>query len=189
MISSEKQVRQMKKILIPIVIVVGALATQAQKVKVGPDRNIDLTKYKTYFLDSVPAQNPIIRQTITDAVDSALKTKGLTKVQQDPDVTVVIWPATDSTLYISNPSWSSAMGSAASTGIAVRSQSWPITQGTLVIDIADARTKNSVWRAEAISTLKHGPTGDLAKDARSVDKPIRKAVEKMFKQFPHPKQN
>lgn len=178
----------MKKVIILLVMLMGAVSAQAQKVKVGADRNIDLTKYKTYHLEDVAARNPIVKQTIIDSVEAALTAKGLTKVQNGADVTVVIFAATDSSMNISNPSWSNAMGSAGSTGIGVPSQAWLVTKGTLVVDIADARTKESVWRAQATDTLKQGPTGDMAKDAKSVDKTIRKAVEKMFKQFPHPKQ-
>ena len=56
-----------------------------------------------------------------------------------------------------------------------------------MVDIADARTKSTVWRATATHTLEHGPTGVGTHDAKTVEKPIRKAVEKMFKQFPHSK--
>jgi Domain of unknown function (DUF4136) len=109
--------------------------------------------------------------------------KGFTKVESSPDINVAIWAATESDLHISYPSWSPALNSI-STGIVVGSQTWPVTRGTLVVDLLDAQTKNSVWRGQASDTLKHGPSGDPAKDAKSVEKPIRKAVEKMFKKFP-----
>ena len=72
------------------------------------------------------------------------------------------------------------------TGIPSSSQSWLVTKGTLVIDISDTKTKNNVWRGTATDTLSNGPTGDKAKDAKNVEKPIKKAVKKMFKQYPHP---
>ena len=50
--------------------------------------------------------------------------------------------------------------------------------------IIDARTKDGVWRGAATQTLDNGPSGDRAKDAKMVEKPINKAVQKMFKQFP-----
>jgi len=45
----------------------------------------------------------------------------------------------------------------------------------------------ALWRATASHTLENGPTGNPTRDAKTVEKPIRKAVVKMFKQFPHPK--
>ena len=43
-----------------------------------------------------------------------------------------------------------------------------------------------VWRGSATQTLEQGPSGNPMKDAKTVEKPIRKAVEKMFKQYPRP---
>ena len=112
--------------------------------------------------------------------------KGLRKVESDPELTIIFWAATESDLHVAYPGGTHTMGSALSTGMAVGTQQWAVTKGTLMVDIADARTKNSVWRATAIHTLEHGPTGNIAHDAKTVEKPIRKAVEKMFKQFPRP---
>ena len=175
----------MKKTILLALLVFGAVSVNAQKVKVGSDPAVDLSKYKTYTLERVPGANPAIGATIYEAVDSALTAKGLKRVDTDPDLNVVSWAASDSTLVTSNPSWNNSMGSAQGTGIAVSSQSWPITQGMLVVDIADAHTKASVWRGTATHTLKQ-PTGNPSKDARNVVKPIQKAVEKMFNQFPRP---
>ena len=75
------------------------------------------------------------------------------------------------------------------TGIPATSQAWPVTKGTLVINISDAKSKHGLWRGTATQTLEHGPTGELARDAKTVAKPINKAVEKMFRKFPpQPKQ-
>ena len=61
-----------------------------------------------------------------------------------------------------------------------------MTRGTLVVDLLDAKTNNSDWRGQATDTLDRGPTGDKVKDAKTIEKPIKNAVKKMFKQFPHP---
>jgi hypothetical protein len=75
------------------------------------------------------------------------------------------------------------------TGVAVGSHNFLITKGTLVVDLLDTKTNNSVWRGQATETLDRGPTGDKVRDAKTVEKPIRNAVKKMFKQFPRPKKN
>src|SRR5262249_24581171 len=118
--------------------------------------------------------------------DQALAAKGLKKVDTNPEIMVVSMAAVDADLQMSYPSWSNAMGSAASTGIVVGTQMWTVHKGMLVIDIADASTKNRVWRGSASGTLSHGPTGDTAKDAKNAEKPVKKSIEKMFKQFPRP---
>jgi hypothetical protein len=88
-------------------------------------------------------------------------------------------------MHVTNPSWAPALNSI-STGVAVGSQSWAVTKGTLVIDISDTKTKNGVWRGTASDTLNHAPSGNKAQDAKNAEKSIKKAVEKMFKKFPRP---
>ena len=169
-----------------LLLLLGAVSVSAQKVSVGSDPGVDLTKYKTYAWAQQSASiNPLISQVIISSVDSELAAKGLTKVDRDPELTVVVFGSTDSDMHVSNPSWAPSLNSIA-TGVVVGSQSFLITKGTLVVDIADAKTTKSVWRGQATQTLDHGPTGDKAKDAKMVEKPIRQSVKKMFKQFPHP---
>jgi hypothetical protein len=177
----------MKKLVAALLVLIAAAIVQAQKVKVSADPAANLTKYKTYTWDKpLPPGNPIVQQTIIDSIDQAMAAKGLTKVAEGADVTVVYFAAANADLQIGYPSWSNAMGTALPTGIAVGTQSWPVHKGTLVVDLVDGTSKNSVWRGTATQILKEGPTGNAANDAKRVEQPIRKSVEKMFKQFPRP---
>jgi hypothetical protein len=177
----------MKRLIALLITLVAVGAVAAQKVKVDADPNANLANYKTYQWDSpLPPGNPIIQQAIITAIDQALAAKGLTKVTEGADVTVVYFAATNTDIQIGHPSWSHAMGSGNSTGIAVGGQSWPVHKGTLVVDLIDGKSKASVWRASATQLLKEGPSGNPAKDAKRVEEPIRKSVDKMFKQFPKP---
>jgi hypothetical protein len=171
-------------VLVGCVIVAAALSANAQKVRVGADPSADLTKYKTYAWDQGTAgANPVVNQIIIAAVDAQFAAKGIKKVETDPDLTLSAFVWTDSDMQVSNPSWAPSLNSIA-TGVAVPSQSWVVTRGTLVVNMSDTKTKNEVWRGTATDTMKHGPTGDKIKDAKTAEKPIKKAVEKMFKQFP-----
>ena len=181
------QVKPMKILVLVLLIVANGVLVSGQKVKVGADPAADLSKYKTYaWSKPMPPGNPFVQQTIIQSIEQALAAKGLTKVEDNPDVTIAFYAATNTDIQIGYPSWSNAMGSTLSTGIAVDSQSWLVSKGMLVVDIADAGTKSTVWRGSASQTLEHGPSGNPAKDAKTVEKPIRKAVEKMFKQYPRP---
>ena len=171
----------MMKVL--IVIALFAFSVNAQKVKVGSDPAVDFSKYKTYAWDQGTLANPLIKQFIVTAVDREMSAKGLQKVDTNPDLFVTTLTATESDLATTNPSWAPQLNSIA-TGIPSSSQAWAVTKGTLMIDISDAKTKNGVWRATASHTLENGPTGDRVKDAKQVEKPINKAVQKMFKKFP-----
>ena len=168
-----------------LLIVLGSVSASAQKVSVGADPGVDLTKYKTYGWSKIASANPIANEIVVTAVDAQLAAKGLTKVEADPELTVVVFGSSMSDIHVSNPSWSPALNSIA-TGVAVGSQSWVVSKGTLVIDLLETKTNNSVWRGTATDTLDRGPTGDKAKDAKALEKPIKNAVKKMFKQFPHP---
>ena len=172
----------MKSIIILVWIVLSAGTVFAQKVKVGFDPTADFSKYRTYAWDQGVMQNPIIGQTIMTAVDKALTDKGLQKVEAEPDLMVAALISTASDLTLTHPSWTPLPNIAK--GIPVSNQTWPVTKGTLVIDISDATTTNGVWRGTATHTLENGPTGDRTRDAKTVEKPINNAVKKMFKQFP-----
>lgn len=177
-----------QKLLVAILLLLlGVVSVSAQKVSVGSDPGVDVAKYKTYAWAKEPgAGNPIVRQMVISSVDAELGAKGLKKVEMDPELTVVVFGSTDSDMHVSNPSWAPSLNSL-TTGVAVGPQSFLVTKGTLVVDIADAKTEKTVWRGQATETLDHGPTGDRVKDAKMVEKPIRNSVKKMFKQFPHPK--
>ena len=169
-----------------LIMLLGALSASAQKVSVGADPRVDLTKFKTYaWSTEMVSMNPAISAIVVSEVDAALAAKGLKKVDTDPELTVVVFGSSESDLHVSNPSWSPSLNSIA-TGVAVGSQSWLVTKGTLVVDLLDTKTNDSVWRGQATQTLDRGPTGDKAKDAKTVAKPIKNAVKKMFKQYPHP---
>ena len=178
---SEKE----RLLLVILLLLLGTISVRAQKVSVGADPAVDVTKYKTYTWSNPASANPIANQTVVSAVDTELAAKGLKKVDTDPELTVVVFGSSVSDVHVSNPSWAPSLNSIA-TGVAVGSQSWLVTKGTLVVDLLDTKTKNSVWRGQATDTLDRGPTGDKVKDAKTVEKPIRNAVKKMFKQFPHP---
>ena len=173
----------MKTLLAIALLAVSALTINAQKVKVSSDPACDFSKFKTYTWDKGTLANPLVKQYIVAAVDREMATKGLRKVENDPDLTITTLTASESDLTMTNPSWAPQLNSIA-TGIPASSQAWAVTKGTLVVDISDARTKNGVWRGTASHTLENGPSGNSLRDAKAVEKPINKAVQKMFKKFP-----
>jgi len=175
----------MKKLIAILIMLIAAGVIQAQKVKVIADPAADLARYKSYQWDKpLPPGNPLVQQTVIASIEEAMAAKGLTKVSEGADVTVVYFTATNADIQIGYPSWSHTMGSGNMTGIAVGAQTWPVHKGTLVVDLVDGKTKNSVWRGYATQILKDGPSGNITNDARKVEQPIRKSVAKMFKQFP-----
>jgi hypothetical protein len=137
----------MKLFLATLLIVIAALAVHAQKVRVGADPAVDVSKYKTYaWSTGTTGTNAIINQQIVAAVDSQLAAKGLTKVETDPELTISALVWTESDAHVTNPSWHPSLNSI-STGIYAGAQSWPVTKGTLLVSpIPKPRTKSGVAR-------------------------------------------
>ena len=173
----------MRRAVICLVFLLFAYPALAQKVDVKYDKAVDFSQYKTYFWDKgMPARNPIINQMITDAVDQQLAARGLRKVDRDGDIQVMFMAAAGLDLQVTGITWSNAsnpMGSLTRVGPPMN-----VPKGTLVVDMTDRKTERYVWRAIAKETLSRAPSGDMAKDAQSVEKLVKKAVEKMFSKYP-----
>ena len=177
----------MKKLIVFLVILTCAVMASAQKVRVNADPSVDISKYKTYAWDKgMPSANPMISQIIIDAIDRAMVSKGLTQVTTDAEITVVALTGFNSDLFVSSPGHWNPVGTLAS-GSTNQGHSSLVSKASLMVDIADAHTRNSVWRGAASGTVQNSISGDPAKNARNSAKNIDKAVEKMFKQFPRTK--
>lgn len=173
----------MRRAIIGLAFLLFACPAFGQKVDVNFDKSVDFSQYKTYFwVKGMPARNPIINQMITDAVDQQLSARGLTKTDAGGDIQIMFMAAADLDLQITGLTWSNAsnpMGALTQVGPPMN-----VRKGTLVVDITDRKTERYVWRAVAKETLTRAPSGDMAKDAQSVEKLVKKAVEKMFSKYP-----
>ena len=163
-----------------------AVSINAQKVSVGADPGTDLTRYKTYaWATDQASPNPIISRMIISAVETQLAAKGLTKVDTDPELTVVVFGSTESDTHVSNPSWAPSLNSSRRAWPSGRKTFW--SPGERWSSILKTPKRRRAFGAGKLRRRSIWPTGDRARDAKMVEKPIRNAVTKMFKQFPHPK--
>jgi Domain of unknown function (DUF4136) len=173
----------MKRLIIGLVFLLSAYPALGQKVEIKVDKNTDFSKYKTYFwVKGMPARNPIINKMITDTVDQQLSARGLTMTDAGGDLQVMFAAAVDLDLQETGVTWSNVsnpMGTLASIGPPMN-----ITKGTLVVDLTDRQTERYVWRGIAKATLSRPPSGDIVKDAQSVEKLVKKSVAKMFDKYP-----
>jgi uncharacterized protein DUF4136 len=179
----------MKRLLIVLLLLCGCVTVNAQKVKVSANPREDLTRCKTYaWSTGMVFSNGLIKLLVIDAVDLEMARKGLKKVPDgaEADIVVVAWTSLDSNLYVDHPSWEPMLNTI-DKGIPAGTYASSLSKGSLVIDMLDAKTKNGMWRGTASSILEHGPTIDPAHNAKTAEKPIKKAVHKMFKKFPNPK--
>lgn len=175
-----------------------AAAARAQDVSVDFDRGRDFSKFKTYtWAEGVPAKNPLIDQQIKSNIEEQLSAKGLRRVEEGGDITILYIVATDMDVHVATSRWSTTGDWAGQmrSGISVRSQTWDVQVGTLVVCLSDGAGKDLLWRGTASTTLDKKSRGNrsaleaMQEEARKGEKRVRKAVTKMFKQYPAAKSN
>jgi Domain of unknown function (DUF4136) len=160
-------------------ILVVVAATFAQHVKTDFDHQANFTQYKTYSWQEIKPTNSLWDARIKSAVDAQLAAKGWTQVDSGGDVAIVAIKTTQTqrsleTFYDGmGGGWRwrgfGGMGEATTT-------EQDYKEGTLVVDMYDARTKQLIWRGSTEDTL----SDKEAKNEKNLDK----GVAKMFKGFP-----
>lgn len=165
-----------------------SFTANAQKTSAGYDKTVNFSNYKTYSFSSTNgARNPIVNEMIMTAVARELGSRGLTKVDANPDLRVSYVAASGFDLQVAsvpfyttvNPVYSGMVGGSAST-------MWDVTTGTLLIDLFDNKTDRVVFRGTAKDVLQRAPSANAAADAKMVSKPINKGIAKIFKKYPKP---
>ena len=166
------------KILLPAVL---ASAVLFASVRTDYDKKADFGKYHTYSWIGVKAGNTLWSDRITSAVDSALASKGWTKVASGGDASVSAFGQTAErdtlqTFYDGFPGWGwraawwgGGMGEATTTVV-------PQRVGSLTVDIFDGNTKQLIFRGEASDAISNSPDKN--------EKKMEKAVDDMVKKIP-----
>jgi hypothetical protein len=170
--------------LLSALIVFTAASSQAQKIKVEYDKSLDFSKFKTYALDPKDnASRPMLRLAIQAAVQDDLAKRGLTKVDNDPDLYVQMYGSIDSdaTFSYMDPIYGTGIppinyGITMWYTIPGSITSVVVHKGEMVLDILDARQKKLIWRG--VATQKLSDKRDKLLDQ------VNTTVEKLFLQYP-----
>ena len=148
----------------------------AQKVSVDADQGTDYTKYKTFaFAPGRPAGNPMVHQRIIAGIEAQLVSKGMRKVEFNPDLVVVYHVATDTQVSINTMGGGPFGGWRFGTGTAYVDK---VPVGQLVVDIGDRNARRFVWRGTA--------SGTISSKQEKNEKVLNTALTKMFQNFPQP---
>jgi hypothetical protein len=177
---------QKRLITAAITLLIAQAVIVAQKTSYDYEKTANFAAFKTYGTKpGTPVGQQLIDDRIAAAIDSQLAAKGLTKAAADPDVFVVYHMAFDKQQDISTYSsggggygaygWGWGGGWAGGTST---TQVRDILIGTLVIDMADAKKGQLVWRGMGVKEV------NTQADPEKRDKSINKAVEKIFKNYP-----
>ena len=173
----------MKPIIRTVVCTVAflvALGTAfAQQVTTDFDHQTNISQYKTYSWQEIKSADSLWDARIKSAVDAQLQAKGWTLVDSGGDVAIVAIKTTQTqrtlqTFYDGfGGGWRwrgfGGMGEATTT-------EQDYKEGTLIVDMYDAKTKQLIWRGSAEDTLSN--------KAEKNEKNLDKGVAKMFKKFP-----
>ena len=181
---SRRNLTHMKRIiLVAVVLGLSAVTAVAQSVNVDVDSTANFSSFKTFGWDKgMVTRNPIISALIVTAVESELTRRGLTKADK-PDLKVAVAAAAGADIQAVGPTWNNAQYQVWG-GYTNPAALMTVVTGTLLVDLIDTKTDRSVLRGVAKHTLNRSASGNEAADAKSVEKPIKKAVSKMFEKYP-----
>jgi hypothetical protein len=164
-----------------------ATTSLAQKVKVGYDKSVDFSRYKTYTWakPTMPISRPALYAVVEGSIDEALTSKGLKRVEKDGDL-----------VLISAGGIEYGVGSAAATPIPSTYAGVPVSfdatmwtggsanltntyvpKGTLQLQFVDPHTNKILWNGTVSEKL------DSQKKKESMER-IQKAVTKLIQEFP-----
>ncbi|HEY7353055.1 MAG TPA: DUF4136 domain-containing protein [Terriglobales bacterium] len=170
-------------------VFVAALTTSAsaQKVKVGYDKSVDFSKYKTYTLaePAMPPTRPTLYAMVISSIDTQLGSKGLERVDKDGDLTLNASGGIDFGIAVSGgtpalssygggpPSMNSTMWAGAGAGELMPA----VPDASLHLQFVDRNENRIVWSGTVTQAL------DTEQKEKSL-KLASKAVAKLLKRFP-----
>src|ERR1700730_10636148 len=181
-LTSEKEIR-MKSVLRTTVCTLFFLVTLgaafAQHVETDFDHQANFSQYKTYSWQAIKDPNPLWDARIKHAVDAQLAAKGWTPVDSGGDVAIVAIKTTktERTLQTFYDGFGGGWGWRGFGGFGDSTTTvQDYKEGTLLLDMYDAKTKQLIWRGSA--------EGSVSDKAAKNEKNLEKGVAKMFKKFP-----
>ncbi len=171
------------------------LLAACPKINSDWDRETDFRQYRTFAVRTghqlqqnrmVPVTNDIVDNRILNAIRRELLGKGLREVTRDPDLYATylartenrqeIWSTVDPP-YVYG--WGYRRWGYWSPGFQ-RFMVTNYTEGTLAVDLVDARRRELVWRTYITDTIDPNMSGE------KMERNLAKVMDKAFDKFPPP---
>jgi len=163
--------------------------TFAQKVKVGYDKSVDFSRYKTYTWTepAMPPTRPMLYATVVGTVEDELKKKGLQSVDKNGDL--ILMPAGGIEFGINTAVGTPVLPTYAGAPVSVNTTMWTgavgtenltspyVPQGTLQLQFVDRSNNKIIWSGRVSEKL------DIERKQESLDR-IYKAIAKLIKRYP-----
>jgi len=165
--------------ILPLFFLLLLASCSSIRVNSDYDKKATFSNYKTYAysknaIDKVEISD-LDKKRILHSIDDALAIKGFTK-SENPDLFITIFTKENERVDVYNNngfgwSWNPYWGMGISYTNVTRT-----SEGTLFIDLIDAKTKELVWQGEG--------TGYLTKNVDEKDARIKEFVDKILAQYP-----
>ncbi|MEO8237171.1 MAG: DUF4136 domain-containing protein [Flavobacterium sp.] len=169
--------------LIPILLLLILTSCSTVSVYSDYDKNVDFASYKTYAffkpgIDKVEISD-LDKRRILHAIDTQMQAKGFTK-SESPDILINIFTKSREQVNVNqfNAGWGYGWGWGWNPYMMYGGQTSvsTSTEGTLYIDLIDAKKKEMIWQGEGIGTL--------TKNVDKKDEKVNEFVAKILAQYP-----
>ena len=165
--------------LLSLIILITLSSCSSVMVNADYDKKVSFTNYKSYaYLKSGIDKAEISdldKKRILNAIDEVMPAKGLSK-SDTPDVLISIFTKERERVDVhQNFGWGWGWGWNPYWGMGFNSV-YTTPEGTLFIDIIDAKTKELVWQGEG--------SGYLTKNIEKKEARIKEFVSKILEQYP-----
>ncbi|QKJ62716.1 DUF4136 domain-containing protein [Flavobacterium sp. M31R6] len=168
--------------LLPLLLLFIVSSCDTVKVYSDYDKSVDFTQYKTFAfmksgIDKVEISD-LDKKRILNAIDRQMQSKGFTK-SETPDLLVNIFTKSREEISVNQFNagygygWGWGWNPYMYGGQTTVSSS---TEGTLYIDLIDAKKKELIWQGEG--------TGTLSKDMNEKDAIVNDIVTQILAQYP-----
>jgi hypothetical protein len=155
-------------------VALAAAPAYAAKPQIQWDESYDFSTIKTFQWDPTPDSlaktNPFMHSRVVAAIEYELTATGLTEVESNPDVFVTYHTSTEKQVRLDSNSYGYGFGGYGGSGwgrygyaygapIAVSTTTRVVEyeEGTLVVDIWAASTKQLIWRGTASRVFSEKP--------------------------------
>jgi hypothetical protein len=154
---------------------IGSTIAVGQQVSVNYNHSQSFSQFHTYAWGSNNAnqiQNSILAQVAVQDIDAALQGKGLQKVQENQNPDLIVTGNGGLKQQTSYSAWGMRGIGGGMGGITPEQN----VEGTLIVDLYDAKNQSLVWRGIAQNSLNN--------NGNKNQQMVQKAVTKMFQQWP-----
>jgi hypothetical protein len=184
---------QVSRIIFGLCILVLGAGLAFGKVRTDYDHSVDFSKYRTFaWVQEPKPSNVFMKDRIVDAINAQLIGKGLEADNpQEADIAISA-SATTREVQTLNTYYSGGWGGWGWDGCGWGwgwdgcgwggGSGWATTtvdvhqEGTLIVDLVDAKTHRPLWRGMAVHTVSDKP--------EKATKKLQKEIKKMFEKYP-----